>query len=107
MLGTCTATGDIDMATAPSFSADLHDAIDRSDESLVSVDCSGVTFMGSAGYRVLLDASGYATHRGRTLVIRNMSPSCARLVRIFGEHDHLTFEPAREPEHGDDDENSL
>jgi anti-sigma B factor antagonist len=96
MRGTCTATGEIDMATAPSFSADLHDTIDRTNETLVSVDCSAVTFMGSAGYRVLLDATEYAARRGRTLVICNMSRSCARLVGIFGEDDHLTFEPERE-----------
>lgn len=44
MLATCEAVGEIDKATAPAFSADLRDAIDRSDEAIVSVDCSGVTF---------------------------------------------------------------
>jgi anti-anti-sigma regulatory factor len=47
MLGTCTAFGEIDRATASAFNADLHDAIDSSDEAFVSVDCSGVTFMDS------------------------------------------------------------
>jgi anti-anti-sigma regulatory factor len=44
MPGTCQAIGDIDGATGPAFSAALHDAIDNSDQTLVSVDCSGVTF---------------------------------------------------------------
>ena len=87
------------MASAPSFSADLHDAIDGSDEAVVSVDCSGITFMGSAGYRVLVDATEYAIRRGHTLVIRDMSPSCARLFRVCGENNDLTFEPAWEPRH--------
>ena len=45
--------------------------VDRSDEAFVSVDCSGVTFMDSAGYHVLVDATDYAVRRGHTLVIRN------------------------------------
>src|SRR5712691_9197837 len=73
MLGTCMALGEIDTATAPAFNADLHDTIDDSDEAFVSVDCSGVTFMDSAGYHVLVGATAYAGRRGRTLVIRNMS----------------------------------
>ena len=74
------ARGEIDAATAPAFKADLHEAIDGSDEAFVSVDCSGVTFMDSAGYHVLVDATNYAVRRGHTLVIRNLSASCATLL---------------------------
>jgi anti-anti-sigma factor len=82
MLGTFRALGEIDRATAAAFNADLHDAIDSSDEAFVSVDCSGVTFMDSAGYHALLDATNYAVRRGHTLVIRDPSPSCALLIRL-------------------------
>lgn len=92
MPGTCRAIGEIDMATAAAFGADLHDAIDNSDETLVNVDCSGVTFMGSAGYHVLVEATEYATRRGHTLVIRNMSSSCARLLRLCIRNNDLTIE---------------
>lgn len=78
----CKAVGEIDRVTAPVFDAELRDAIDRSDETTVSVDCSGVTFMDSAGYLVLRDAAEYAAHRGQTLVIRDMSPSCAMIIRV-------------------------
>lgn len=78
MLGIFKTIGEIDLATAPAFNADLHDAIDCSDEALVVVDCSGVTFMDSAGYRVLVDATDYAFRRGRSLVMRDMPPLCAR-----------------------------
>jgi len=81
MLGTCKALGEIDRTTASAFDADLHAAIDDSQEALVSVDCSGVTFMDSAGYRALVGATAYAVRRGRTLVIRDMSSSCAMLIR--------------------------
>ena len=82
MLGTCTTVGEIDMATAPAFRSNLRDTIDNSDEAYVSVDCSGVTFIDSAGYHALVDGTKYAARRGHTLVIRNLSTSCARLVRL-------------------------
>jgi anti-anti-sigma factor len=83
MLGIITATGDLDTTTAPAFNANLHDAIDNSDEAFVSVDCSAITFMDPAGYHALVDATNYATRRGRTLVIRNMSLPCARLIQFY------------------------
>lgn len=82
MLGTCKALGEIDTATATAFDAELHDAIDNADEAFVNVDCSGLTFIDSAGYHALVDATNYAVRRGHTLVIRNLSPSCARLIRL-------------------------
>jgi anti-anti-sigma factor len=82
MLGTCTAVGDIDRTTARAFGAQIYDTIDHSDDELLSVDCSGVTFMDSAGYRVLVDATRYAVRRGHTLVVRNPSHSCAMLLRL-------------------------
>jgi anti-anti-sigma factor len=76
------AIGEIDLATAPAFNVSLHSTIDRCEEALVSVDCSGVTFMDSAGYHALAEATGYAARRGHTLVIRNASVSCARLIAL-------------------------
>jgi anti-anti-sigma factor len=82
MLGTCFAYGEIDAKSAHAFRADLHDAIDDSDEAFVTVDCSRVTFIDSAGYLMLVDATNYAVRRGHTLVVRNLSPSCAMLIQI-------------------------
>jgi hypothetical protein len=62
--------------------ADLRDAIDASDEPLVSVDCSDVTFMDSSGFHAMVDATEYAARRGHTLVIREPSPPCRRLIRL-------------------------
>jgi anti-anti-sigma factor len=92
MLGICKAIGNIDAATAPAFNADLHDTIDGSDEAFVSVDCSDVTFMDPAGYHVLIDATQYAARRGHTLVIRNMSPPCARLLHLYDWDRELRIE---------------
>src|SRR5207248_182794 len=99
MLATCKALGHIDTATAPSFNAELHDVIDNADESFVNVDCSGLTFIDSAGYHVLVDATNYAIHRGHTLVIRNLSPSCRMLLSLFDEDLELHVEPCRHSIH--------
>jgi anti-anti-sigma factor len=96
MLGTCTAVGEIDLATAPAFKADLHDAIDTSDTDVVLVDCSGLTFMDSAGFHTLLDATEYAVRHGHTLEIRNLSPSCSRLLRLCDWESELHLEPSRD-----------
>ena len=92
MLGTCKAMAEIDRATAPAFSADLHSTINETDTPQVVVDCSGVTFMDSAGYHVLVDATSYAARRGRTLVIRDMSPYCTKMIRICDLDHELHFE---------------
>jgi anti-anti-sigma factor len=93
MLGTCTAIGDIDWASASALGAQIYDTIDNSDEALVSVDCSGVTFMDSAAYHVLVGATSYAVRRGHTLVIRNPSRSCAMLLRLCDIERELCIDP--------------
>ena len=92
MLGTCTSSGDIDRTSASAFGAQIYDTIDNSYEAFVSVDCSGVTFMDSAGYHVLVDATRYAMKRGRTLVIRNPSSSCAMLLRLCDMQSELCID---------------
>jgi anti-anti-sigma factor len=82
LLGTCEAIGDIDLASAPALAANLRETTDGSDEVIISVDCSGVTFMDSAGFHVLVTATEYAAHRGHTLVIRNASPWCAWTIQL-------------------------
>jgi anti-anti-sigma factor len=82
MLGTCTSSGDIARASAAAFGAEIRVTIDDADDELVSVDCSAVTFMDSAGFHVLVDATKYAVRRGHTLVIRNPSHACAMLLRL-------------------------
>lgn len=96
MLGTCTALGEIDRMSASAFDVELRDTIDcaEAQEEFVRVDCSGVTFMDSAGYRVLVGATAYAVRRGHTLVMTNMSSSCALLVRLCDPDHELRIEPS-------------
>jgi anti-anti-sigma factor len=92
MAGTFWALGEIDFATASAFGADLRYTMDNCDDAIVTVDCSGVTFMGTAGFRVLVEVSGYAARRGRTLVISNLSSSCALLIRLCDSRGELHVE---------------
>jgi anti-anti-sigma factor len=98
MPGTCRALGEIDRANAAAFGVVLRDAVDCSDEAFVSVDCSGLAFIDSAGYRVLVDATNYAVRRGHTLVVRDPSPSCALLIRLC-DMDHEIHVDALTAEH--------
>ena len=92
MAGTYWALGEIDFATASTFDADLRRTIDGCDDAVVAVDCSGVTFMGTAGFRVLVEATEYAARKRRTLVIRNLSSSCALLIRLCDSNGELVVE---------------
>lgn len=94
MLGLCTATGEIDLATAQAFRAILRDTIDHSDVEPVVVDCTGLTFMDSQGFHALVNASEYAVRHDHTLVIRNMSRACSRVIQICDWNNELHLEPA-------------
>ncbi len=93
MLGTCTAHGEIDIATAPALRVELFDCIEHADDALINVDCAGVTFMDSAGYHVLVAATEFAALRGHTLVIRNLPPACGRVIRMCNLDRELNVEP--------------
>ncbi len=92
MGGTCKATGEIDMATASAFKARLHHAIVTSQTVRVVVDCSELTFMDSTGFHVLVDETRYAARRHHMLVIRNMSPACARVLAVCDWDNELHIE---------------
>jgi anti-anti-sigma factor len=95
MSGTCKAIGEVDVATAPFFRSELRHAIAESKNTLVVVECSGLTFMDTAGYHVLVDATKYAGRFGRTLVIRNMSPTCAMVIGVCDWDNELHIEAVR------------
>jgi anti-anti-sigma factor len=94
MLGFCTAAGEIDLATAPTLSANLRGTIDHSDVEPVVVDCIDLTFIDSQGFHALANATAYAAQRHHTLVIRHMSPACTRVMRLCDWDNELDLEPA-------------
>jgi len=90
--GTCKAIGEIDMATAPAFKAELRNTIDESETAVIVIDCSDLTFMDVAGYHVLVDETRYAARRNHTLVIRNMSLRCATVIDVCDWDNQLHLE---------------
>lgn len=78
---TVTASGELDMTTAPDLIQVLREAIRRHGPSRVDLDLTGVTFMDSTGLQVLVAAN---TDVGGGLRITGASPAVRRLLQITG-----------------------
>ncbi|WP_309115318.1 STAS domain-containing protein [Saccharothrix sp.] len=77
-----TATGEIDMLTAPDLRADVLKRIDEA-ETLV-LDMSGVSFLGSAGLAVLVEASQHAKRRGTAFRVVAVDRAVTRPLAATG-----------------------
>lgn len=77
-----TATGEIDMATAPDFVAALRDATDNATEGVV-IDLTPVTFLASAGMSALVFASGLARSRGIGFAVVAVGRATARPLELM------------------------
>lgn len=64
-----TLIGDIDMINAAEVRAALAGAVDTTSAAVVVVDLSGVTFLGSTGLALLVDAHAAATEAGLNLCL--------------------------------------
>jgi anti-anti-sigma factor len=84
--------GEIDHFSAPAFRDALIRAIDGSANPLVAIDLAGVTFMDSAGYGAIVEANEHAVRTDRLLVIRNLSRSCTKVVRLCDYENELLLE---------------
>ena len=83
--------GEVDLATAGAFRADLYTSVDRCDTPLVVIDLGDVTFIDSAGFHALVDATEYALGRGHVMVIRNVSSFYVEMLRICDWDNELRF----------------
>jgi anti-anti-sigma factor len=83
---------EIDIATAAHFRHDIFNRIDHSDTPVVHLDLGDVTFIDSAGYHALVDASDYALRRGRVLVIGNLARLYVAVLRLCDWDDELHLE---------------
>ena len=63
--------GEIDFATADAFRSGLYDLIDRCDLPIVHVDLRAVTFLDSAGYHALVEATEYGSRHGHVVVLQD------------------------------------
>ena len=91
MHGVCEARGEIDFSAVPAFVTTMRAAIDQAKVRDVFIDCRAVTFMDSSGFHALADANGYAIENGHRLVIVNLPPNCARVVRLCDVAGDLTI----------------
>jgi anti-anti-sigma factor len=78
---TVTASGELDMTSAPELINVLRDAIHRHGPSRVDLDLTGIVFMDSTGLQVLVAAN---TDVGGGLRITGTSPAVHRLLKLTG-----------------------
>jgi anti-sigma B factor antagonist len=78
--------GEIDIATGPRLRAALAEALDEPGDGPVVVDLSKVTFLGSTGVAVLVDADWQANQRKRDLrvVVDRERPAVVRPLESTG-----------------------
>lgn len=82
-----TATGEIDLATAPLLEERMNT---MRDGSLV-LDLTGIDFIDSTGLRVILAADLAATEHGRNLAIVAVDGPVTRLFQITGVGQRLSI----------------
>lgn len=85
--------GELDMANANEFRAQLADAM-RESHSPTVVDLSAVAFMDSTGINVLCDAHDEASSFGSELLLIAPSPPCRRVFEILGLTNHFDIRDA-------------
>ncbi len=89
--------GDVDLEDAARIEGALHDAVSRC-EAGVSVDLSGVTFLGSTGVRLLLAAGEEAKRRGTHLSFVLGDGPARRVIDLLGLREALDIrDPRDEP----------
>jgi anti-sigma B factor antagonist len=81
--GTVYLSGELDMATAASFSRDVAAGVDGQRPVL---DLSDVTFVDSTGIRAILQL---AQTKGQAVVLRNLRPNVRRVLTIAGVDETL------------------
>jgi anti-anti-sigma factor len=92
MPGILEARVEVDLLTAPAFAAAMRAEIDWAHNRAVFIDCSAIVFMDIGAFHALVYAHRYAIDHGHRLVVRNLSPSCARFVHLCDTDNELTIE---------------
>jgi anti-sigma B factor antagonist len=94
-----TVSGEIDIASGPRLRAALDEILDAPGSAAVTgvvLDLSAVTFLGSAGLALLVDAHDHATQRGIALkiVVDGPGSAVARAFQAAAIHEHLDLYPS-------------
>ena len=78
------AEGELDVLTAPSFSAVLNRAVDSA-RSTVVIDLTEVSFADVTGLRPMFTAEAQLQLAGRDLVTHGVQPAVARVINLCVE----------------------
>jgi anti-sigma B factor antagonist len=76
--------GEVDLSTAEQLTGEITGALDAPGVELVKVDLGEVSFMDSAGLRVLVAGMKQAASRNIRLVAENPQPQVGKVLRITG-----------------------
>jgi anti-sigma B factor antagonist len=80
--------GELDVANADQFRAELRDTLARSDGSVV-VDFADLAFIDSSGIGVLVGASKQAAERGGTVRVEHVDHAPRKVFEITGLADRF------------------
>lgn len=89
-----TVSGELDMLTAPSLRATV--TAELTDCAVLVIDLAGVSFLGSAGLAVLVEASHEAERRQVELRVVATGRTVRRPLEITGLDEVLTTFPTRD-----------
>ena len=81
--------GEIDVATAPLLAGELQTVLFTAAPKELVLDFSGVTFMDSAGLRVIIDVHNEIRRSDGLLVLEKISGAPAQLLEVTGLTGHL------------------
>jgi anti-sigma B factor antagonist len=86
-------TGELDVYEAPAFRTELFAILDEGHARVV-VDCSGMSFIDSAGLAALVESQRRLAARDGQLVLRGVQPASRRIFEITDLTDAFVFEGA-------------
>lgn len=84
-------TGELDPHTAPMLQERIDETV-AEDETTAVLDVAGVTFVDSAGLRVIADTQRRLAGAGGSLVLRAPSSGLQKLLSVTGLADHVVVE---------------
>jgi anti-sigma B factor antagonist len=79
-----TASGEIDLYTAPRLQGELAGVLGSAATARIVVDLSGVEFCDSTGMNVLLSAMKRARERGGSLELAGPRPAVRKILQVTG-----------------------
>jgi anti-sigma B factor antagonist len=92
---TVAVIGELDIATAPRFTARMNDLARHGSLRELVLDLSGLAFIDAGGLRALTELRSRIERRGAVLVLDGMPPQMRRLMRIIGPQRQFLIRLAR------------